>query len=205
MNLRFYLPKLKWLILPIKQNNFTFFYSWKKKREGVRLRRHVWLNWPLNKRVINFHLIWFQSVFLHSSTNPIPFPQQTTLFSGHRHRRSAVIVFLIIRCLWSFSQPTMDKVFNKLRNLDAYPKVNEDFYNRTLAGGVVTVVSAAVMLFLFISELSMIRSFFHPFHFLFYFCKFSNFERFFVTWLVKFGNLEGVTWIPWVLISGMLR
>ncbi|KAG4999537.1 hypothetical protein JHK87_020609 [Glycine soja] len=49
----------------------------------------------------------------------------------------------------------MDKVFNKLRNLDAYPKVNEDFYNRTLAGGVVTVVSAAVMLFLFFSELSL--------------------------------------------------
>jgi hypothetical protein len=52
----------------------------------------------------------------------------------------------------------MDRVFNKLRNLDAYPKVNEDFYNRTLAGGVVTVVSAAVMFFLFISELSMILS-----------------------------------------------
>ncbi|KAK7400306.1 hypothetical protein VNO78_11511 [Psophocarpus tetragonolobus] len=49
----------------------------------------------------------------------------------------------------------MDKVFNKLRNLDAYPKVNEDFYSRTLAGGVVTVVSAAVMLFLFFSELSL--------------------------------------------------
>ncbi|QCD84091.1 hypothetical protein DEO72_LG2g4441 [Vigna unguiculata] len=49
----------------------------------------------------------------------------------------------------------MDKVFNRLRNLDAYPKVNEDFYSRTLAGGVVTVVSAAVMLFLFFSELNL--------------------------------------------------
>ncbi|CAL0315135.1 unnamed protein product [Lupinus luteus] len=49
----------------------------------------------------------------------------------------------------------MDKVFNKLRNLDAYPKVNEDFYSRTFAGGVVTVVSAAVMLFLFLSELRL--------------------------------------------------
>lgn len=57
----------------------------------------------------------------------------------------------------------MDKVFNKLRNLDAYPKVNEDFYNRTLAGGVVTVVSAAVMLFLFFSELSMAPVFFFSF------------------------------------------
>ncbi|KAL1328147.1 hypothetical protein HN51_038068 [Arachis hypogaea] len=49
----------------------------------------------------------------------------------------------------------MNAVFNKLRSLDAYPKVNEDFYNRTLSGGVVTIVSVAVMLFLFISELSL--------------------------------------------------
>ncbi|XP_068658921.1 uncharacterized protein [Aristolochia californica] len=41
---------------------------------------------------------------------------------------------------------------NKLRNLDAYPKVNEDFYSRTLSGGLITVVSSIVMLFLFISE-----------------------------------------------------
>ncbi|KAE9605475.1 hypothetical protein Lal_00025250 [Lupinus albus] len=49
----------------------------------------------------------------------------------------------------------MNRVFNKLRNLDAYPKINEDFYSRTFAGGVVTVVSAAVMLFLFLSELRL--------------------------------------------------
>lgn len=49
----------------------------------------------------------------------------------------------------------MDKVLHKLRNLDAYPKVNEDFYSRTLAGGVVTIVSAAVILFLFFSELRL--------------------------------------------------
>ncbi|KAI4299082.1 hypothetical protein L6164_032574 [Bauhinia variegata] len=48
----------------------------------------------------------------------------------------------------------MDKVLNKLRNLDAYPKINEDFYRRTLSGGVITIASAAVMLFLFFSELS---------------------------------------------------
>ncbi|XP_031132206.1 endoplasmic reticulum-Golgi intermediate compartment protein 3-like [Ipomoea triloba] len=46
----------------------------------------------------------------------------------------------------------MDKVFNKLRNLDAYPKINEDFYNRTLSGGVITLVSSIVMLLLFFSE-----------------------------------------------------
>ncbi|XP_031097957.1 endoplasmic reticulum-Golgi intermediate compartment protein 3-like isoform X3 [Ipomoea triloba] len=52
----------------------------------------------------------------------------------------------------------MDKVFNKLRNLDAYPKINEDFYNRTLSGGVITLVSSIVMLLLFFSEFSMFRS-----------------------------------------------
>lgn len=48
----------------------------------------------------------------------------------------------------------MDKMFNKLRNLDAYPKVNEDFYNRTLSGGIITLVSATIMLLLFFSEFS---------------------------------------------------
>ncbi|KAI9120974.1 hypothetical protein K1719_008007 [Acacia pycnantha] len=50
--------------------------------------------------------------------------------------------------------PAMDKFLHKLRNLDAYPKINEDFYSRTLSGGVITVVSAVVILFLFFSELS---------------------------------------------------
>ncbi|KAF7803706.1 endoplasmic reticulum-Golgi intermediate compartment protein 3-like [Senna tora] len=50
---------------------------------------------------------------------------------------------------------TMDKIFLRLRNLDAYPKINEDFYSRTLSGGVITIVSAAVMLFLLFSELSL--------------------------------------------------
>lgn len=44
------------------------------------------------------------------------------------------------------------EIINKLRNLDAYPKVNEDFYSRTLSGGVITVVSSIVMIFLFLSE-----------------------------------------------------
>ncbi|KAK3423654.1 endoplasmic reticulum-Golgi intermediate compartment protein 3 [Eucalyptus grandis] len=49
----------------------------------------------------------------------------------------------------------MDGVFGKLRNLDAYPKINEDFYSRTLSGGVITLVSSVVMALLFISELRL--------------------------------------------------
>uniref|UniRef100_A0A6N2MH89 Endoplasmic reticulum vesicle transporter C-terminal domain-containing protein n=1 Tax=Salix viminalis TaxID=40686 RepID=A0A6N2MH89_SALVM len=33
----------------------------------------------------------------------------------------------------------MDGLMSKLRKLDAYPKVNEDFYSRTLSGGVITM------------------------------------------------------------------
>ena len=47
----------------------------------------------------------------------------------------------------------MDGVLSKLKNLDAYPKVNEDFFSRTSSGGVITVVSSLVMLGLFFSEL----------------------------------------------------
>jgi hypothetical protein len=47
----------------------------------------------------------------------------------------------------------MDGLLSKLRSLDAYPKVNEDFYSRTLSGGIITLVSSAVMLLLFVSEL----------------------------------------------------
>jgi hypothetical protein len=41
----------------------------------------------------------------------------------------------------------------KLKALDAYPKVNEDFFTRTLSGGIITLVSSVIMLLLFISEL----------------------------------------------------
>lgn len=47
----------------------------------------------------------------------------------------------------------MDNIISKLRNLDAYPKINEDFYSRTLSGGVITLASSVVMILLFISEL----------------------------------------------------
>lgn len=46
----------------------------------------------------------------------------------------------------------MEGFLQKLKGLDAYPKVNEDFYKRTLSGGVVTVVASVVMLLLFVSE-----------------------------------------------------
>ncbi|KAK4747866.1 hypothetical protein SAY87_014452 [Trapa incisa] len=46
----------------------------------------------------------------------------------------------------------MAKVFNKLRTLDAYPKINEDFYSRTFSGGLITLVSSLLTLFLFFSE-----------------------------------------------------
>jgi len=52
----------------------------------------------------------------------------------------------------------MESFLQKLKRLDAYPKVNEDFYKRTLSGGVVTLVAAVVMLLLFISET---RSYFY--------------------------------------------
>lgn len=41
-----------------------------------------------------------------------------------------------------------------LRKLDAYPKINKDFYRRTISGGIITLVSAILMLILFIFELS---------------------------------------------------
>lgn len=47
----------------------------------------------------------------------------------------------------------MDSLMSKLRNLDAYPKINEDFYSRTLSGGLITIASSIFMVLLFLSEL----------------------------------------------------
>ncbi|KAJ7556838.1 hypothetical protein O6H91_05G100600 [Diphasiastrum complanatum] len=47
------------------------------------------------------------------------------------------------------------QVLNRLRQLDAYPKINEDFYSRTLSGGVITLVSSIVMVLLFLTELRL--------------------------------------------------
>ncbi|XAR48570.1 hypothetical protein NMG60_11031436 [Bertholletia excelsa] len=49
----------------------------------------------------------------------------------------------------------MDQIMSRIRSLDAYPKINEDFYSRTLSGGVITLTSSIVMLLLFLSELRL--------------------------------------------------
>ncbi|GKA20109.1 endoplasmic reticulum-Golgi intermediate compartment protein 3-like protein [Tanacetum coccineum] len=43
----------------------------------------------------------------------------------------------------------------KIRNLDVYPKISEDFYSRTLSGGLITLISSVFMLLLFFSELRL--------------------------------------------------
>ena len=45
-------------------------------------------------------------------------------------------------------------VWDTFSRLDAYPKVNEDFFQRSISGGIITIVSSIIMLCLFISELS---------------------------------------------------
>ncbi|KAJ8453032.1 hypothetical protein Cgig2_014795 [Carnegiea gigantea] len=52
----------------------------------------------------------------------------------------------------------MNSIFQKLREIDAYPKINEDFYKRSFSGGVITLISSLVMALLFFSEL---RSYLH--------------------------------------------
>ena len=41
-----------------------------------------------------------------------------------------------------------------LSRFDAFPKINEDFFTRTVSGGVVTIVSTIFMVMLFVSEMS---------------------------------------------------
>eukprot|EP00198_Chlamydomonas_reinhardtii_P004228 XP_001693564.1 predicted protein [Chlamydomonas reinhardtii] len=43
----------------------------------------------------------------------------------------------------------------KLKALDAYPKINEDFFTKTMSGGIITIVSSVVMVLLFLSELRL--------------------------------------------------
>jgi hypothetical protein len=40
-----------------------------------------------------------------------------------------------------------------LKSLDMHPKVNEDFYTKTLGGGIITIASSIIMVLLFLSEL----------------------------------------------------
>lgn len=50
------------------------------------------------------------------------------------------------------------QLLNKLKQLDAYPKINEDFYSRTLSGGLITIAAAIFMVLLFFTELRRISS-----------------------------------------------
>ncbi|GLC35510.1 hypothetical protein PLESTF_001383200 [Pleodorina starrii] len=43
----------------------------------------------------------------------------------------------------------------KLKALDAYPKINEDFFTKTMSGGIITIVASVVMVLLFLSELRL--------------------------------------------------
>lgn len=45
-------------------------------------------------------------------------------------------------------------LLSKIRQLDAFPKINEDFMSKTMAGGLITLVSSIFMFLLFVSELS---------------------------------------------------
>ena len=36
--------------------------------------------------------------------------------------------------------------FSKLKALDAYPKINEDFFTKTMSGGVITIVASVVVI-----------------------------------------------------------
>lgn len=49
----------------------------------------------------------------------------------------------------------MEGIISKVRSFDAFPKINEDFYSRTLSGGIITIASSIVMFLLFFSELRM--------------------------------------------------
>ena len=48
---------------------------------------------------------------------------------------------------------------DNLKKLDLFPKVNDDFYQRTASGGVITIGSCLIMAALFFSELGEPRSF----------------------------------------------
>ena len=46
----------------------------------------------------------------------------------------------------------MGDLGSRLKSVDVFPKINEAFSTRTLAGGLITIVSSAVMLMLFMAE-----------------------------------------------------
>lgn len=46
---------------------------------------------------------------------------------------------------------------DRLRRIDLFPKVNDDFYQRTASGGVITIGSSLIMAALFFSELGTLH------------------------------------------------
>ncbi|GMH32727.1 hypothetical protein BSKO_00561 [Bryopsis sp. KO-2023] len=49
----------------------------------------------------------------------------------------------------------MAPLLSRLKALDAYPKINDDFFKKTLSGGVITLAASLIMVFLFASELRL--------------------------------------------------
>jgi hypothetical protein len=50
------------------------------------------------------------------------------------------------------NSPLRGGAMERLRKLDVYPKINEDFFTRTTAGGFITLTSSVIMLMLFVAE-----------------------------------------------------
>lgn len=46
----------------------------------------------------------------------------------------------------------------RLKAFDAFPKIQDDFYSKTMSGGVITIVCSIVMAGLFLSELGAVRA-----------------------------------------------
>jgi len=53
------------------------------------------------------------------------------------------------------SQKQPNSVWGSLKALDAFPKVNEDFFQRTMSGGIITIVASVFMFILFMSEVRL--------------------------------------------------
>eukprot|EP00892_Ulva_mutabilis_P010957 jgi/Ulvmu1/8233/UM041_0043.1 len=49
----------------------------------------------------------------------------------------------------------MQSIFKRLKAIDAFPKIQDDFYSKTMSGGVITIVCALLMLVLFFTELGL--------------------------------------------------
>jgi hypothetical protein len=64
----------------------------------------------------------------------------------------SIVCYLELFRLFAMSQKQQESVWGSLKALDAFPKVNEDFFQRTMSGGIITIVSSIFMFILFMSE-----------------------------------------------------